>query len=231
MLRHVPVAVLVCAAGGLLVASPATRADLVISLVEAAPNVSAPRLGMELITPMNIRYAPLSPGIQSRAIRGLILTDWANPMPLTSTFVPVFITSPFTTSLRLQFNDAGPFFHCTGPGTLSIRLDQASDSGGLRLFDTELLSMNISGGNIPAGTMIRESPTLQSSGRASSQTLGGDRYAIDSFFDIFTELSIDGGQNWTPSQGAPTRITLMPTPGSASLLAAAALLASRRRRR
>src|SRR6185369_7648226 len=35
------------------------------------------------------------------------------------------------------------------------------------------------------------------------------RYRIESFFDVFTELSIDGGQSWMPGDG-PVRVVLTP---------------------
>jgi len=58
-------------------------------------------------------------------------------------------------------------------------------------------------------------------------------FHIDSFFDVFTELSIDGGASWIPST-ASTHVDLapLPEPGSLTLLGVAALgLMARRRRR
>ena len=61
------------------------------------------------------------------------------------------------------------------------------------LFQTEMLQLDISGGGLPTGVMIRESPTLASTGATSISDLGGGQFQIDSFFDVFAELSIDGG--------------------------------------
>lgn len=102
----------------------------------------------------------------------------------------------------------------TGPGT----------------FDTEMLSMNLQGGTMPPGVMVRESPTRQSLGQTHIAPIGGGMYRIDSFFDVFTELSLDGGQTWMPSEGAPTRVQLTPAPGAVALLGLGGLLACRRRR-
>ena len=97
-------------------------------------------------------------------------------------------------------------------------------------FDTEMLSMSLSG-NSPLGPfMIRESPTKQSTGQTKITDIGGGLYQIDSFFDVFTELSIAGGP-WMPGHsneggefipGSETsgRVTLVPEPTSMSLLAA-----------
>ena len=74
--------------------------------------------------------------------------------------------------------------------------------------------------------MIRESPTLQSTGQVTIADIGGGLYQIDSFFDVFTELSIDGGATWMPGtevRGGPAyagHVTLVPEPASVSLLAA-----------
>ena len=93
-------------------------------------------------------------------------------------------------------------------------------------FQTEMLQLNLQGGTLPPGVMIRESPTLQSTGVTSVQNIGGGLYKIDSFFDVFTELSIDGGQTWMPGSDtlggppSPGHVTLVPEPTSMSLLAA-----------
>ena len=102
-----------------------------------------------------------------------------------------------------------------------------SNSGFTGTFATEMLSMNLSG-NSPFGPfMIRESPTKQSLGQVSITDIGGGLYKIDSFFDVFTELSIDGGSSWMPQiaeAGQPVpgaaHVILVPEPASVSLLAA-----------
>jgi hypothetical protein len=85
-------------------------------------------------------------------------------------------------------------------------------------FDTEMLSMTLTGG--PGPFMIRESPTLPSRGKTTITDIGGGMYHIDSFFDVFTELSIDGGMTWIPKAGnRGTRVYLggIPEPSSAVL--------------
>jgi hypothetical protein len=97
-----------------------------------------------------------------------------------------------------------------------------------------MLQLNLTGllGSQPV--MIRESPTLQSTGQTSIKGVGGGVFHIDSFFDVFTELSVDGGNTWIPSSGA-THVDLAPTPvpepGTLALLAVAAVggVAIRRR--
>ncbi len=79
-------------------------------------------------------------------------------------------------------------------------------------FQTEMLSMNLSGVSPFGPLMIRESPTLPSLGQTSITDIGGGLYRIDSFFDVFTELSIDGGATWIPDSQGPARVYLTPTP-------------------
>jgi hypothetical protein len=68
-------------------------------------------------------------------------------------------------------------------------------------IEGELLQLDISGGMLPAGMMIRESPTLASPGHSDYSvvqfTFG--TFFLRGFFDVFTELSLDGGQTWSPA--------------------------------
>ena len=82
----------------------------------------------------------------------------------------------------------------------------------LGTFDTEMVALNLVGG----GAMVRESPTRASTGRTTITDIGGGEYRIDSFFDIFTELSLDGGQNWIPSRDS-THVDLVGLPEPATL--------------
>ena len=129
----------------------------------------------------------------------------------------------------LSFN-GGPAQPQSAFATVSVNVLATGTPG---VFDTEMVQLDIVGGTLPSAVRVRESPTLQSLGRTTVEDLGGGMYRIDSFFDIFTELSVDGGQNWLPATD-PGHVTLtVPEPGSLALvgLAMAGLAASRRRRR
>lgn len=78
-------------------------------------------------------------------------------------------------------------------------------------FPTELLSLDLQG-QIPGGpqVMLRESPSRSSTGETTISDLGGERFQVDSFFDIWTEISIDGGTTWSPA-GESLRLDLFPT--------------------
>lgn len=94
----------------------------------------------------------------------------------------------------------------TGHGTWRFRESPTLPSpGSTRVFDTEMLSLTLTGGGGGGGgaLMIRESPTLASMGKTMIDGPDqGGLYRIDSFFNVFTELSIDGGQTWMPGDGA-----------------------------
>jgi hypothetical protein len=76
------------------------------------------------------------------------------------------------------------------------------------MFDTELLGMNLSGLSPYGPVMLRESPTRASLGKTQIEDVGGGQYRISSFFDVFTELSLDGGATWMPNQNGPAHMEL-----------------------
>src|SRR5208337_3556103 len=72
-------------------------------------------------------------------------------------------------------------------------------------YDTEMTLLNLS---LPNGVMIRESPTEPSRGQVELDAQSDGTYQITSFFDIFTELSLDGGNTWSPATNGPVRMQL-----------------------
>ena len=97
-----------------------------------------------------------------------------------------------------------------------VKVASHLDSGATRFFDTEMLSLGLQGGSLPPNIMVRESPSKASLGKTSIRTVPGG-YKIDSFFDIFTEISLDGGANWSPQVTAPGTMGLRPPPPSLTL--------------
>jgi hypothetical protein len=113
----------------------------------------------------------------------------------------------FTATLEAVFDagSGGQLVNLTGPVESLVYSRFPGDDVGS--WSTEILSMSLSGdvGGIPIE--IRESPVQPSLGQTSSNALGGGLYQIDSFFDVFIELSVAGGP-FEPSLVAPGRITL-----------------------
>ena len=113
----------------------------------------------------------------------------------------------------------------TGP-VQTLVLGKSGNTTGT--FQTEMVSMSLSGG----GVTVRESPSLPSLGQTSITDIGGGLYHIDSFFDVFTELSLDGGASWIPSTGSARVVLGVPEPASVVLMGLALIgLAGLRRRR
>jgi hypothetical protein len=111
----------------------------------------------------------------------------------------------------------------SGPVTTLVHGKTGNVTG---TFNTEMLLMNLTGSSAFGSYMIRESPTLPSLGQTSITNIGGGLYHIDSFFDVFTELSVDGGATWIPDSHGPAHVELgplVPEPASAVLLAVGVL--------
>jgi hypothetical protein len=153
-------------------------------------------------------------------------------------------------SETISFSDIETLFDLYASGAPPVHVRQPNTRATLDV-DSQLIfgpyrwqyvDYGIKGNGIPGGCppniQIRESPTLPSSGQ-TSVTAGGDGlFRISSFFDVFTELSIDGGITWTPGsnsmhlEGGPAIVT--PEPSSCVLwlfgLIAVSYVGRRRRR-
>ena len=96
--------------------------------------------------------------------------------------------------------------------TIDIPPDQTTGN-----FQAEIVSMELVGElELPSGPVpmiIRESPGRPSPGLHTVTEItsagGGGQYSVESFFDVFTELSVDGGQSWIPADG-PVGVMLVP---------------------
>ncbi len=130
----------------------------------------------------------------------------------------------FFSSLTVDTN----FGTFTGVGPVSVKVTGTADP---QMFDTEMLSMSISGGSMPPGVVVREDPDRPSLGKTTIMPMGG-MWSIDSFFDVFTEISSDGGATWHDSLTSG-RVTLVPEPTGLALfgLGLVALLGRRFRAR
>jgi hypothetical protein len=92
-----------------------------------------------------------------------------------------------------------------------------SGEPGFTFYDTEMLQLDITGVSLPPGMMIRESPTKASTGKTAISPAAGGGFIIDSFFDVFTELSMDNGNSWQASTSAPPRMRFTSTAQSNDL--------------
>ncbi|TAK53874.1 MAG: HYR domain-containing protein, partial [Bacteroidetes bacterium] len=109
-------------------------------------------------------------------------------------------------SFKMSSDGGSSFFDVFTELTMTTHVTHTRDDGDIRTFDTEMLQLNISGGSPPGSLMIRESPTLPSRGNLHASPGAGADWNVDSFFDIFTELSVDGGATWNPANIALTPV-------------------------
>jgi hypothetical protein len=111
----------------------------------------------------------------------------------------------------------------TFPDSIGLFVDILNSSGATgsgESWDTEILSMSLTGDVGGQQVVIREDPNRASTGQTTVTDLGNVQFQIDSFFDVYTEISIDGGP-WVPSDNA-LHLELVPAPsafGAAGVLA------------
>jgi len=102
----------------------------------------------------------------------------------------------------IYFQQIGGTYAYTGSGTALLWTDvPVPPPGSSGTINVELLSLNMALSGPLGPMMFRESPTLMSTG-GFAYSSGGGGYQIDSFFDIFFEISSDSGNTWRPTAGS-----------------------------
>lgn len=104
-----------------------------------------------------------------------------------------------TVDFEVSIDGGITFMPLSGQGDVRVRITNPVAVESTGVFQTEMLALDISGGSLPPGTMIRESPSLVSPGEHVVLPAGGD-FLVGGFFEVWLELSMDGGQTWTPAQ-------------------------------
>jgi hypothetical protein len=136
------------------------------------------------------------PGAGTLYARNFIHSGFPNPItppPLNASATYSASNTLVTCELSV---DGANWSTAAANGPLTTKITNTSAAGDTTTgFDTEMLQLNLTGNGLFGPFMLRESPTLQSLGR---HTIRPDPrgYRISSFFDVFLELSTDGGVNW-----------------------------------
>jgi hypothetical protein len=130
-------------------------------------------------------------------IENLVLSGYTNSDPLPPLGQTALVTFTGQATFDLSPNGGLNFQGQNAVFQAVAVYHHTLDSAGRAYCETELLQLSISGGSLPPMMGIRESPTLPSTGVKSVSPVPGG-WRIGSFFDIFTELSFDGGSSWTP---------------------------------
>ncbi|MDX1967371.1 MAG: PEP-CTERM sorting domain-containing protein [Planctomycetaceae bacterium] len=124
-------------------------------------------------------------------------------------------------------------FATVGDFTIGVTDVYAGSAGNVVFYDVFISSFDVPLYNtttgLYTGVRMRKRPELlyQSWDRIQVEAIDGGLFRVGGFFDIFTELSLDDGQTWTPASG-PLRMELVPEPGAVALLGLGGLLAIRR---
>ena len=157
-----------------------------------------------------------SNGTEVVYIRDLSLGNLGNPIPPPppSTSAPYLEANALVT-FELSV-DGVNWGTAVANGPLAVNINNTTGAGSTSTFDTEMLSLDLSGDSPSFGPiMLRESPTKQSLGK---HTIAPDPrgYRVSSFFDVFLELSTDGGVNWIPANRSIRLLPSLPpaVPGS-----------------
>ena len=112
----------------------------------------------------------------------------------------------FTCDFSASYSSSGPTVFVTAPATVKMKVDFSSVSGTSRVYDVEILQLDIAGGTLPTGMLLRESPTKISPGELIIADNGGGQYLLSGSFIAFTELSSDNGENWQANSAPLARL-------------------------
>ena len=152
---------------------------------------------------------------------------------------PVMVTGPSNPHYRTWSNFDFDFEFDPGDGNFQFDsffdvatvLQISTETEALGLFDTEILSMDLAGAipdpNNPDDLIeLRLSTTNPHYGHITVLKLAGNTYQVDSFFDVFFEISVDGGTTWLPSIGSThleASTNVVPEPSTLTLLVLAGM--------
>jgi hypothetical protein len=161
-------------------------------------------------------------GVYTVVVQNIIQENFLNiiPTPITGGTSETFTS----TIVGVASLNGGPSQPLSLTGLTTVKILNNYTPGMTGTFATEMLGMDLSGD----GVMIRESPTRSSLGQTTITDIGGGEYRIDSFFDIFTEIS-PNGLLWFPA-AASTHVDLVPEPASLGVMGLGAMLLLYRRR-
>lgn len=91
----------------------------------------------------------------------------------------------------------------------TVSVAWAGQQGNVRTFNAQMVQLDVKGVDNLGAARLRVSPTLPSKGVTTIEKLPNGLYKIESYFDIYTELSVDSGAYWFPSETGAVRMMLV----------------------
>jgi hypothetical protein len=207
----------------------------IIAALAGAPPVAAGMIAASDCLPPSL--GQYTGSVESYAVGGLGTVSLVDPVhsQFSACVVPLpnvgdtwteSFNSLVSGELFVNGSDLGP---AVGPAAVMVSLTVASNAGGVETLNTQMTELNVV---LAGGQLIRIDPIIPTTGQTTITDLGGGNYQISSFFDVFTDLSLDGGNTWTPAT-APVVMTLgaenTPEPGSIALALGGFLLLGTRK--
>jgi len=121
---------------------------------------------------------------------------------------------------ELKVNDSALPFNGTwtirDPIRMTERITALGGRDSTRHYVTELLAIEFSGAHFPPNISVRESTARRSAGNMAVTRDRGGRRRIQSLYQVWLELSTDGGTTWHQADNA-VEMRLAPVTGRATL--------------
>ena len=207
---------------GLVLWSAMGSAAWAVGIVTTSPGLPPTQGVYRSLEGVTVEYA--GPGVEV-LVQPILFQPFAFPPPVvadvgmdeTQTFEASLLVEAEVTADALGLEGELVQMELAGP-VQTIVLGKSGFTTGD--FQAEIVSMTLSGeftaGGLTVPVIIREDLAQPSQGDTDIVDLGGGLYHIDSFFDVFTELSVDGGASWIGADSS-MRFVLVAIPEPAAL--------------
>lgn len=142
---------------------------------------------------------------------GLITRRYRHPIwdiPIIIVREPPCLTCPpvdFPIEAPIHFElstDYGKTFRLVSANAkMGVRVFAPRRVGSLEVYDAEVMQLDVAGGDLPAGAMLRLNPDVKSVGQTTLRR-GTTGFMLSSTFDLCVQATPNGGQTWLSAAGA-----------------------------